>query len=376
VNDNGILSYLNVTNPENAVPYRLYSINGMSNSLDMSIYLLTQYHGHGGQERAASIIFNDTITYLSPISLNISNGVNIDALIAALNALTLNPNTVNTIITQLLATVSPALAGFNITSFSGQNITIVIPAGTTINLPTIIGNITVPSFLLPNGTVLVIPSFIELLRPNGTASVISIILPDGTALNITSVLDSLVLTLPNNVTISLAALSNLLATFTNQTISLNPSSNTAWTLMHNSTAYHAVPSFAAEMLRSQLMLLHGPSSLMSPSAPYSDYIANRSSTTSATSYTLRNHPLPLTAQSSLTIRALLAVFAALFTLVPFCYLPASFVIFVVKERYVKAKHLQLVSGVKPVAYWTATFAWDIVNYFGMETHTLLLFRDL
>ena len=47
---------------------------------------------------------------------------------------------------------------------------------------------------------------------------------------------------------------------------------------------------------------------------------------------------------------------------PFCYLPASFVLFVVRERTVKSKHLQLVSGVNASLYWLATFAWDALNY--------------
>jgi hypothetical protein len=32
------------------------------------------------------------------------------------------------------------------------------------------------------------------------------------------------------------------------------------------------------------------------------------------------------------------------------------------ERESKAKHLQTVAGVNPVAYWLSTYLWDILNY--------------
>jgi ABC-2 family transporter protein len=34
----------------------------------------------------------------------------------------------------------------------------------------------------------------------------------------------------------------------------------------------------------------------------------------------------------------------------------------VAERQSKAKHLQIVAGVEPSAYWISTFLWDIMNY--------------
>jgi len=43
------------------------------------------------------------------------------------------------------------------------------------------------------------------------------------------------------------------------------------------------------------------------------------------------------------------------------FVPASFVIFLVEERTSKAKHLQFVSGVKPITFWTAAYTWDLVN---------------
>ena len=43
------------------------------------------------------------------------------------------------------------------------------------------------------------------------------------------------------------------------------------------------------------------------------------------------------------------------------FVPASFVVFLIQERVSKAKHMQFISGVQPLLYWTATFIWDMVS---------------
>lgn len=52
---------------------------------------------------------------------------------------------------------------------------------------------------------------------------------------------------------------------------------------------------------------------------------------------------------------------AIFIIVAMSFVPASFVLFLVYERYTKAKHLQIVSGVNPIVYWLANYFWDIVS---------------
>ena len=43
------------------------------------------------------------------------------------------------------------------------------------------------------------------------------------------------------------------------------------------------------------------------------------------------------------------------------FIPAAFVLFLIEERKSKSKHLQLVSGVKPVVYWVSNYTWDMVS---------------
>lgn len=54
------------------------------------------------------------------------------------------------------------------------------------------------------------------------------------------------------------------------------------------------------------------------------------------------------------------------------FVPASFVLFLIEERVSKAKHLQFVSGVKPILYWLANFTWDMVSTQHSETSVRLL----
>lgn len=43
------------------------------------------------------------------------------------------------------------------------------------------------------------------------------------------------------------------------------------------------------------------------------------------------------------------------------FVPASFVLYLIQERVTQAKHLQFVSGVSPLLYWSTNFLWDMVQ---------------
>jgi ATP-binding cassette, subfamily A (ABC1), member 3 len=86
-----------------------------------------------------------------------------------------------------------------------------------------------------------------------------------------------------------------------------------------------------------------------------------------------SHPLPLTAKQNLELMVMLSVLAGLFILIPFCYIPATFIVFLVRERMSKSKHLQLVSGVNMSAYWIATYLWDLTLYFLLTMCIMIVF---
>lgn len=121
------------------------------------------------------------------------------------------------------------------------------------------------------------------------------------------------------------------------------------TVMHNSSSAHATGIFDGELMRSLF-------DECSKSKRSSD------DNVESVEYSAQNHPLPLTAQQSITIQVILSIFASLLMLIPLCYLPSSFVTFIVRERVSKSKHLQLVSSVSPYVYWAATYIYDVMLF--------------
>jgi len=134
------------------------------------------------------------------------------------------------------------------------------------------------------------------------------------------------------------------------------------TILHNTSSWHALPSYLAEVTAARWRQIHG-----APPPP------TAGSSPAEESYAVYNHPLPLTGTQELTIKLILATLAALFVLIPFCYIPASAAVFVVKERAVKAKHLQLVSGAGPAVYWLASYLWDLTLFTFTASCCMLVF---
>ncbi|CAD5114243.1 DgyrCDS3384 [Dimorphilus gyrociliatus] len=84
------------------------------------------------------------------------------------------------------------------------------------------------------------------------------------------------------------------------------------------------------------------------------------------SITASNQPLPYLPNArakaevgSQSNQSLIIVFTLMFGI---AFLIASFSVFIVKEKSVKAKHSQFISGVKPMNYWLSTFTWDFINF--------------
>ena len=51
---------------------------------------------------------------------------------------------------------------------------------------------------------------------------------------------------------------------------------------------------------------------------------------------------------------------AVMVVIGFSFIPAGFMLFLVQERAIKAKHLQFVSGLNPLVYWISNIIWDMV----------------
>jgi len=123
-------------------------------------------------------------------------------------------------------------------------------------------------------------------------------------------------------------------------------------ILHNSSSPHAVAAF---------------------SQAYMEYVYGQCKASNNARLKSINRPLPVTSQQSIEIKTILSIVAALFLLIPYCYIPGAFAVFTVKEKITKSKHLQLVSGVNMTSYWFSTYLWDMSLFFLLTILTMLVF---
>eukprot|EP01038_Epipyxis_sp_PR26KG_P012006 gene12006-16074_t len=158
--------------------------------------------------------------------------------------------------------------------------------------------------------------------------------------------------IPISISIPLVNVTNLLPNGV-QMYEINVQSK--YTVMHNSTCAHGALAFGSELIQTAFKQC-GINNGYNPKY-----------------FKVNNHPLPITLKTSLEIKLILSILTALFLIVPFGFVPAAFVSFIVRERVSKSKHLQMVSGVSPQLYWTVTYIWDMLLYIIL---TLLILASL
>ncbi|XP_078526803.1 phospholipid-transporting ATPase ABCA7 [Lissotriton helveticus] len=89
-----------------------------------------------------------------------------------------------------------------------------------------------------------------------------------------------------------------------------------------------------------------------------------------------NHPLNLTKEQLSEVALMTTsvdVLISICVMFALSFVPASFVLFLIEERVSKAKHLQFVSGMKPLVYWLGNFSWDMCNYLVPAVLVILIF---
>uniref|UniRef100_A0A452UDA4 P-type phospholipid transporter n=1 Tax=Ursus maritimus TaxID=29073 RepID=A0A452UDA4_URSMA len=135
-----------------------------------------------------------------------------------------------------------------------------------------------------------------------------------------------------------------------------PSSDMVW---FNNKGWHAISSFLNvinnAILRANLQKGENPSQY---------------------GITAFNHPLNLTKQQLSEVALMTTsvdVLVSICVIFAMSFVPASFVVFLIQERVSKAKHLQFISGVKPVIYWLSNFVWDMCNYVVPATLVIIIF---
>ncbi|XP_020590496.1 ABC transporter A family member 1 isoform X2 [Phalaenopsis equestris] len=125
-----------------------------------------------------------------------------------------------------------------------------------------------------------------------------------------------------------------------------------YTILHNCTCQHAAATYINLMNAAILRLATGNSN---------------------NTIKIRNHPLPMTMSQHAQRHDLDAFSASIIVSMAFSFIPASFAVLIVKEREVKAKQQQLISGVSIWTYWISTFAWDFFSFLLPVSLALFLF---
>lgn len=125
-----------------------------------------------------------------------------------------------------------------------------------------------------------------------------------------------------------------------------------YTVLYNSSCQHSAPTFI-NLMNSAILRL----------ATHNENMTIRT----------RNHPLPQTASQHQQHHDLDAFSAAVVINIAFSFIPASFAVAIVKEREVKAKHQQLISGVSILSYWASTYIWDFISFLFPSSFALVLF---
>lgn len=132
----------------------------------------------------------------------------------------------------------------------------------------------------------------------------------------------------------------------------NDDGSVGYTVLHNSSCQHTAPTYINVMNAAILRLATG-----------NDNMTIRT----------RNHPLPMTVSQRSQRHDLDAFSASIIVNIAFSFIPASFAVTIVKEREVKAKHQQLISGVSILSYWISTYVWDFISFLFPTLLAVILF---
>jgi len=136
-------------------------------------------------------------------------------------------------------------------------------------------------------------------------------------------------------------------------LSSDAQNNTFDAVLHtNYSGCHALPLFMNAVNEALFKLLAGDDSV---------------------SITVREHPLPETSVAGEIDDFSNAFVVTMFLLIAYAFVPAGYAQYIIREKSMKTKHQQVVSGVSLNAYWISSYIWDMACYvFGPMILTIIL----
>ena len=132
---------------------------------------------------------------------------------------------------------------------------------------------------------------------------------------------------------------------------------TSAVIMYNSTAIYAIPTY--------LNLVN-------------DAIKRSQAGNADSSITVRSHPFPISYHTKSAVSSIVAIFACIFVIIAFAFVPAAVIAYIVREResHHNSKHQQYISGVSIPAYWLSNYIYDLTTYAFSVVCTLAIIEYL
>ena len=90
-------------------------------------------------------------------------------------------------------------------------------------------------------------------------------------------------------------------------------------------------------------------------------------------FNLIDYPMPKTARETAAQDTFTAIMIGILVMIPFSFIPSTFVSWIVKEKETKARHLQTVSGLGFGVYWIGNFIFDLASFLVSEFLVLAVF---
>ena len=134
-------------------------------------------------------------------------------------------------------------------------------------------------------------------------------------------------------------------------------------------AFHSMPSFLHNFYTMYLQCVNN-----GQKCNLIEQLKNNKGT-SQPSYQIFNHPISLNDDRisyDTMIQKIADIGISLTILCAYAFVPAGFIVYIVRERISQEKRLKYVCGVKPYLYWISTFVWDFAYYIVIIGLTLIV----
>lgn len=126
------------------------------------------------------------------------------------------------------------------------------------------------------------------------------------------------------------------------------------TVLHNTSSPHAIAAFLNQLANIRLW---------------------KSTNRTAGSIQVASYPLPYSSGVVSVATLIISIISSILLLVPFTFFPAQFVSSIVKERETGMLDTEYCSHMSPLAYWMATFTWNMLVFALFAAFSIVLYMN-